>query len=289
MNSDIWIIITAVMVATTCSILGTFLLLRNMTMVGDAISHAVLPGIVISFIITGSRDSIPMLLGAGLLGVLATVLIELMHIKLKIQEDAAIGVAFTFLFSVGVILIAKFADQVDLDQDCVLYGDLSMIPFDTIILNGFEWGPRVTYISAINLIAIIALVVFAYKELLITSFDGHYAAFLGLNATLWHYVLMGAVSFTTVSSFESVGAILVVALLVVPPATAYMISKSLKPMLWLSILFGATSAIGGYGFSYLLDSSIAGCIATIAGIQLVVVLLVSKTLKKKALAEPVNG
>ena len=235
-------------------------------MVGDAISHAVLPGIVISFLITGSRESLPMLIGAGIIGVLTTFLIETMHTKLKLQEDASIGVSFTFLFALGVILISQFADKIDLDQDCVLYGDLAMVPFDQLTLaSGLDIGPRAFYVSLINLLLVIAVVVVAYKELLITTFDNTYASFIGIGGTVWHYVLMSSVSFTTVTSFESVGAILVVAFLVVPAATAYLLTHNLKVMLILSALFGILSSIGGYYVATYFDSAIAGAMSVVAG------------------------
>jgi len=268
---NFWIIITGTIVAVSCALLGSFLVLRNMAMVGDAISHAVLPGIAISFLLTGSKDSLPMLIGAGILGVITTFIIEWMHSKLKLQEDASIGVAFTFMFALGVILITKFADKIDLDQDCVLYGDLSMIPFEQWIINGIDIGPEAFYTGLINLLLLIGLIVFCYKELFITSFDPSYAKFIGINAGFWHYVLMSSLSFTTVASFDSVGAILVVAFLVVPPATAFLITTSLKKMLLLSTFFALLSVGVGYSFSAIFDSSIAGSMATIAGLIFVIV------------------
>jgi len=114
---DLWIILTGMLVAISCGLLGCYLVLRKMAMIGDAISHAVLPGIIIAYMLTGSRDSIAILLGAGLLGVLTTFLIEFFHQKGKLQTDASIGVTFTWLFALGVILVAAFAGQVDIDQD----------------------------------------------------------------------------------------------------------------------------------------------------------------------------
>src|SRR5690554_6833283 len=145
--NDFWIILTGVLVALNCGLLGCFLILRKMAMIGDAISHAVLPGIVLAFLFTGSRDSVTMLIGAGSLGVLTTFLIEFFHKRGKLQTDASIGVTFTFLFAVGVILISVFAGKVDLDQDCVLYGEIAYVPLDLWITDtGFIMGPRVLYI-----------------------------------------------------------------------------------------------------------------------------------------------
>lgn len=236
-------------------------------MVGDAISHAVLPGIVLAFLFTGSRDSIPMLLGAGILGVISTFLIEFFHTKAKLQTDASIGITFTSLFALGVILLTAFAGQVDLDQDCVLYGEIAYVPLDLIITkSGLNLGPKTVWLMGIVLLIIIIFIVTGYKELFLTTFDPAYALSIGISATVWHYLLMGAVSLTTVAAFEAVGAILVVAFLVIPPATAYLLTRDFKHMLYLSCLIGVITAIAGFYLAVWLDGSIAGAMATVSGL-----------------------
>jgi manganese/zinc/iron transport system permease protein len=265
--NDLYIILTACLVATTCALLGCFLILRKMAMVGDAISHAVLPGIVIAFLISGSRDSVTMLIGAGLIGILTTFLIEFFHTKAKLQTDASIGVTFTWLFAVGVVLISLFAGKVDLDQDCVLYGEIAYVPLDLIITEaGINIGPKALYVMGGILIAVSAFIVIFYKELFLTTFDPAYANAIGVSTALWHYLLMSAVSATTVASFESVGAILVVALLIAPPAAAYLLTDNLKWMLVISSLVGILSSITGYYLATYLDGSIAGAIAAVTGL-----------------------
>lgn len=269
---------TGSLVATCCSLLGCFLILRRMAMVGDAISHAVLPGIVIAFMFTGSRDTVPMLIGAGLLGVLTTFLIEFFHRFARVQADAAIGVTFTWLFAIGIILISVFAGQVDLDQDCVLYGEIAYVPLDLIITEGgLSLGPRTVWMLAVVTLLIGAFVVLGYKELFLTTFDPAFAAAIGISTTLWYYLLMGAISLTTVASFESVGAILVVAFLVAPPATAYLLTDDFKTMLGLSVLLGIIASFAGYYLAVWLDGSIAGAIATVTGIEFLLAFLFSPT------------
>lgn len=264
------------MVAISCGLVGSYLILRKMAMVADAISHAVLPGIVIAFFISGSRESVPMLLGAGTLGIITTFLIEFFHKKGKLQTDASIGVTFTWLFALGVILISAFAGKVDLDQDCVLYGEIAYVPIDLwITKSGIIMGPRVLYISGIVLLLVIVFIVVGYKELFLTTFDPSYAAIIGINTTLWHYLLMGAVSLTTVASFESVGAILVVALLIAPPATAYLMTENLKKMLIYASLIGIVISVLGYYLAVAIDGSIAGAMSTVAGLIFLVVFLFS--------------
>lgn len=261
------IILAGSLVAISCGLLGCFLILRRMAMVGDAISHAVLPGIVIAFMLTGSRDSVTMLIGAGLIGIFTTFLIEFFHTKGKLQTDASIGVTFTWLFAIGVILISVFAGKVDLDQECVLYGEIAYVPLDLWITDsGTIMGPRVIYISATVLVILLAFIGFGYKELFLTTFDPAYASAIGISTVLWHYLLMGAVSLTTVASFEAVGAILVVALLIAPPATAYLLVDDFKKMMILTSILGVVVSISGYYLAAWLDGSIAGAMASIAGL-----------------------
>ncbi len=261
-----WIISTGTMIAIACGLLGCYLILRKMAMVGDAISHAVLPGIVLAFLISGSRSTLPMLIGAAALGVLTTVLIEIFYKKARLQMDASIGITFTWLFAIGIILISLFAGQVDLDQDCVLYGEIAYIPLDLWITNnGYNLGPTAMWICGGLLVFIIGFILIGYKGLLMTTFNEDYAKAIGIQVALWHYSLMGSVSLTTVLSFESVGAILVVAFLIVPPATAYLLTTKLKQMLWLTALFGFLSAFLGYYLAVYINGSIAAAMATVAG------------------------
>lgn len=260
------IIFTGALIAISCGLLGSFLMLRKMAMTGDAISHAVLPGIVIAFLISGSREGFSMIIGAGLFGVAATVLIEYLVTKVRLQADASIGVTFTLLFAIGIIFITFFAGQVDLDQDCVLYGEIAYVPIDLwITANDTNMGPRVMYLAIVNLVLVLMFIMLFYKELKLSTFDSQFAATIGLSTTAVNYGLMGMVSYTTVSSFEAVGAILVVALLAVPPATAYLWTKDLKKLLLLTAVIGVTVSFLGYYLAYYINSSIAGAMASVAG------------------------
>lgn len=249
-----------------------------MAMVGDAISHAVLPGIVIAFLVSGSRDSVTMLLGAGIIGMFTTFLIEFFHKKARLQTDASIGVTFTWLFAIGVVMISLFAGKVDLDQDCVLYGEIAYVPLDVIITEGgVNIGPKALYVSGIILLVNVLFISLAYRKLFLTTFDPAFASAIGISTTLWHYALMGAVSMTTVASFESVGAILVVALLIAPAATAYLLTDNLKTMLVLACLAGTIASITGYYLAVWLDGSIAGAMATMSGILFGIAVIFSPT------------
>lgn len=261
-----WIILTGALTAISCALVGSFLVLRRMAMLGDAISHAVLPGIVLAFLWTGSRSSPAILLGAGALGLLTALITEFLHKTGRLQADAAIGVTFTWLFALGVILVSALAGQVDLDQDCVLYGEIAYVPWDPLIWNGMDLGPRPVWLMGGLTLLMLTFVLLGWSRLKLVSFDPALAASMGVSVGLWHYLLMGAVSMTTVASFEIVGAILVVAMLVAPAATAYLLTDRLAVMIALAALFGVLSAALGYAMATLLNASIAGSMGVVAGL-----------------------
>lgn len=272
---EAWILLTGVLATVSCALLGTFLVLRRMSLLGDALSHAVLPGIVIAFLLSGSRDVLPMFAGAAVFGVLATVLIETFHRRWRVQEDAAIGIVFTALFALGVVLVSAYTGHVDLDQECVLYGEIAYTPWDVWMIGDRVMGPRPVWILGTAFILTVLFIVLFYKELQISSFDPAVAVSVGINATVVHYALMSMVSITTVAAFESVGAILVVAMFIVPGASAYLWSDRLKTILWLSAGMAVASAVGGYALASVWNSSIAGAMVAAAGIIFLFSVLVS--------------
>ncbi|MFB0841512.1 metal ABC transporter permease [Paenibacillus oleatilyticus] len=274
--NDFWILLTAALVACSCSLLGCFLVLRKMAMIGDAISHSVLPGIVLAFLFSGSRDSLWMMLGASLIGLVTVFLIQWFH-QNGVQSDASIGVVFTALFAAGVVLVSLYTRQVDLDLDCVLYGEIIHVPWETVEWNGIDIGPKAVWGLGIVLTLSALIIGLFYKQFKICAFDPAMAAAVGIPVGLFHYLLMGLVSMTTVASFESVGAILVVGMLVVPAATAYLLTEKLSRMILYSMGVGVLSAVLGYLAAVLLDASIAGCMIVAAGVLFILALLFSPT------------
>ncbi|MCH8557160.1 MAG: metal ABC transporter permease [Balneolia bacterium] len=264
--STFWIILTACLASSACALVGSFLVLRKQAMLGDAISHAVLPGIAIAFLLTASRNTFPMLIGAGAFGLLTVYLTEKLQLRGRLMNDASMGIVFTTLFAIGVIIITMFASQVDLDQECILYGEIAYVPWDLWIFNGMNMGPRPVWILGFVLMLNLLFIVSCYKELKIYAFDRQLAVSMGIPIMLIHYGLMGSVSFSTIAAFESVGAILVVALIVVPPATAYLLTRRLSHLLMLAVFFGILSSISGYYLAYWTNSSIAGAIAVMTGV-----------------------
>ena len=266
MNDVGWIVLAGALAAGSCAVVGCFLVLRRMAMLGDAISHAVLPGIALAFLMTSSREPLPMLIGAGALGLVTAGLTDWLHRTGRLQQDAAIGVTFTGLFAIGVILISAFAGQVDLDQECVLYGEIAYVPLDVWRLaDGRSMGPRAVWVLGSVFALNVLWVSLAWKEMRLCAFDPEMAATLGLPVAGMHAALMAATSLTTVAAFESVGAILVVAMLVGPAATAFLLTDRLARMVWLAVAIGASASGLGYLLARWWDASIAGCMALAIG------------------------
>jgi manganese/zinc/iron transport system permease protein len=228
-------------VTAACGLVGNYLMLRRMALMGDAVSHSVLPGLVIAFLLTGSRGTGAMFLGALLAGVATTIIIETIHRKTRVKADASIGVTFTTLFAIGVVLVSIFSSQVDLDAECVLYGEIGFIP----PLSGWSELPVPLLRMGGVLVAVAVLIAVFYKELLVSSFDGGLARSLGINTTLVHYGMMTMLSLVVVSAFEAVGSILVVAMLILPGATAGLLSTRLAVVHGLSVVHAALSAVLG--------------------------------------------
>ncbi|PCD07261.1 iron ABC transporter [Peribacillus simplex] len=256
--NDFWIILVGALVAGSCSVLGCFLIVRKMTLIGDAISHSVLPGIVLAFLITGTRDSVPMLIGAAALGLLTVFLIQLFQSS-GVQSDAAIGIVFTSLFATGIVLVSLYTQQIDFDLEHVLYGEIAYTPWNTMTIAGIEAGPKAVWIVGSCFILNLILILLFFKQFKLVSFDPSLAAAMGIPVLFFHYLLMSLISLTTVASFDSVGSILVVGMLIIPAATAYLLSDRLSRMILVSIGVGGLSSVIGYYSATILDASISGC------------------------------
>jgi len=287
---DTWIAATGALVAMACALPGNFLVLRKQSMMGDALSHTVLPGIMIAFLAAHAVFSagwidygtyvatrhLVMLLGAVLIGILCAVLTEWVQRLGNVEGSAALGVVFTTLFAIGLLLIRLAADRVHLDPNCVFYGTIETIIFETYGATGV---PVATIVNGAMLLVNILLLLLFYKELKISAFDDRLASTLGIAAPVMLYGLMAVTAATLVAAFESVGSILVIAMLIVPPATASLLTTRLSRMIALSLLFGLASAVCGHvlaitlpavvfsrlGYPSVTDASTAGMMATTSG------------------------
>lgn len=269
---DTWIVVVGALTAVACALPGCFLVLRKMSMMGDAISHAVLPGIAVGFFLTGSRASVPMFIGAAITGILTALFTQWISRFGRVDRGAAMGIVFTTLFAIGLIMIVRASDHVDLDPGCVLYGAMEMTPLDTIQFGGIEIPRAVISVGTVLFLNLIVLITL-FKEFRISSFDPNLSNTLGFSSNFLHYLLMTLVAITTVAAFEAVGSIIVIAMLIVPPATALLLTHRLVPMLILSSLLGILAAGLGHlsalvvptwvGFD---STSTSGMMATCAGL-----------------------
>ena len=236
-----------------------------MAMMSDAISHAVLLGIVIAVFVVGGRETVPVIVGGVLSGILTVSLVELLYRTGRLKKDSSIGIVFPFLFAIGVILVTQ-AGNVHIDAQHVLYGSIEFVPFDTLYVDEINIGSKSLWVLGVLAIANISFIAILYKELKISTFDASLAVSVGLMPVLIHYLLMIMVATTAVVAFESVGAILVIAFFIVPAAGAYLLTDRLSRMIILSVGLGFVSAITGYLLAILADVSIAGSMATMAGV-----------------------
>lgn len=275
-SAQLEIQIIACLVAIACAIPGVFLVLRRMSLITDAISHAILPGIVVGFFITHDISSPVLIMLATLTGVLTVLLVAFIQKTGLVKEDTAIGLVFPALFSLGIILIAQYANDVHLDIDSVLLGELAQANLerliiggemvDEVIVGGYDLGPKSLWVIGVILVISLSLLIAFFKELKLSTFDVGLASALGFSPVLLHYGLMTVSSITIVGSFDAVGAILVIALMIAPAATAYLLTKDLKKMIFMAIGFGVFSAITGYWLAHYLDTSIGGAITTMLGL-----------------------
>jgi len=243
--------LASVLAAVACGVLGCWLYVRRLSMMGDALSHVVVPGLAVAFMVTGSRDPGAMLLGAMIAGWIASVLIGALQRNAKVKEDAAMGVVFTALFALGVILITVVARRVHLDADCVLYGNVLGVADESVTLMMFVCA------------SVVGLSVVFFRPLTISSFDPRFAVAVGLPVSLIHHALMAMLSVTAVASFEAVGAILVVALLLAPAATAHLLTERMAPMLWIALVHALLSATLGLYVAVWTDINPAGAMVVV--------------------------
>ncbi|MCY3986723.1 MAG: metal ABC transporter permease [Candidatus Dadabacteria bacterium] len=258
--------LVAIIVAASCAVPGTFLVLRRMSMMTDAISHSILLGIILAFFIIKDLSSPFLIIGAAASGVLAISLVEAVNRARLVKKDASIAMVYPFLFSVAVILLSRYAQNVHIDTHSVLLGEIAFAPFNRLIFSGMDLGPESAYMMGSIFILSLVFISLFYKELKVSTFDETFASSMGFRPRLIHYLLMAIVSLTCVGAFDAVGSILVIALIVIPPCCAYLLTDSLFRMILLSVVFGVSTAISGFWVANWLDVNIAGSIASVCGV-----------------------
>ncbi|MFR9806618.1 metal ABC transporter permease [Pseudonocardia sp. RS010] len=259
---DLTIVLVAGLTATACGLLGPFLVLRRMALLADAVSHAVLPGIVAVWLIAETRAPVPVVAGAAAFAVLCVLGIDTVRATGLVASDAAIALVFPALFSLGVLGITRYASDIHLDLDSTIYGEIAFTPFDVVTLGGVDLARSGVVLGGVVLLNIV-LVTLLWKELRATTFDPHFSRVTGLRPRLLSRLLLVAVAVTAVSAFEAVGAILVVTLLIVPAATAFLVTRTLAAMIAVAVGVGWVGAIAGHVLALTFDASIAGAMGLV--------------------------
>ena len=288
---DTWVVITASLFGIACVLPGCFLLVGQQSMTSHGVSHAVLPGIVIAYLISGEVNTVYLLIGAVISGICCVALSRTLERLSGVNANAALGISFTSLFALGLILQRLCADHVHIEPSHVLFGDLEMAVVETVLfgvdsLDSIVW--RAGLIALINLVAVILL----FKELRIATFDPQHGDSVAARPQVTYYFLMILSSITAVMAFEAVGSILVVAMMIIPPAIAFQLTSNLKLMMviavgvsvltaglghWLSIQFFG-SLFGGWFQLEATSTSSAGSIAVTSGLLLVLTILINLSL-----------
>ncbi|MFI4896988.1 MAG: metal ABC transporter permease, partial [Phycisphaerales bacterium JB059] len=287
---DLPAMLAGTLAAMTCALLGNFLVLRRQSLMGDAISHAVLPGIVVGFLVAGTRRTLPIFIGAGVSAMLTVFMINALRRVARVEAGAAMGVSFSILFALGVLLIEQAAARhVDLDADCVLYGQLEYINWtppgtwsELLSASTLSSLPRQVVVLLGALLLVSAFVLAFYKELRLATFDPAHASAIGFSAPRLNAALMVLVAGATVAAFEAVGSILVIAMLITPPATARLLTDRYTTQLLLSVFFAAGAGVLGYFSGAFLPDALgleggalnAAGAMTVVGVLILIVVIV---------------
>ena len=274
LSFDLQIIVVGALVGISSSLLGSFLVLRKNSMLSDAISHSILLGIVLTYLLIKQTTGPLFILGAALSGVVTVYLTEFITNTKRVKNDAAIGLVFPALFSIAVILINLYARNVHIDIDAVLFGEIGFIWLDTRQFLGLELPQSLISMSMIGLINLGFVSIF-YKELKLSTFDEALARALGFRPMLLFYALLTLTSITAVTAFDAVGAILLVAFVIVPPSAAYLLTDKLWRMMAYGSLISLGSSVSGYYLALYWDVSIAGMMAVMTGVFLILAFLFS--------------
>jgi manganese/zinc/iron transport system permease protein len=271
-DTGLVIMATGTLVGTAATLVGVFLVLRKTSMLSDAISHSIVLGIVVVWLLTHQQSGPVQIIGAALTGVLTVFLTEFLAGTRKVKNDAAIGLVFPALFSIGVLLLNLYARDVHIDQHTVLLGEIAFVWLKTMTVAGHEVPQALVWMAAATLVNA-AFVLLFYKELKLTTFDPALAKALGFAPTALFYALLLLTSTTAVAAFEAVGAVLFIAFVIVPPSAAYLLTDRLPRMIWIGIAISALSSVLGYQVAVTADVSIGGTMAVMTGLFLVAAFL----------------
>jgi manganese/zinc/iron transport system permease protein len=266
MNIYLEIILLAVLCALNSALIGSWLVVNGMSLMSDGMSHALILGIAITFCFIHSTTSWLLLVGAGCAGWALTQLILWLMQRHNLTHDAALGLLFPTFFSLGTLLITKYAHNIHLDVDMVLLGEITFAPLKRMIIAGADYGPIGMWYLTVLLLILLLSMTFLFKHLQLCTFDKTFAQSQGISVSVIQSLLLLLTSITTVMCFDLVGSLAIIALMIVPSATALLQSISMVETIALSMFYGALGAIGGCLMGMYFDVSIAGSIATMTGV-----------------------
>ncbi|NPA34315.1 MAG: metal ABC transporter permease [Chlorobi bacterium] len=270
-----WVILVLLLVGSAASLLGSFIVLKGFGMLGDAISHAVLPAIVIGYLIGGIYDNNWFLILSIALAVLTSLTIEWLYQRTRMYPDGIMGLIFTFLFALGLLMIDLWTYSVDLDPECVLFGEAAYIPF-SFFLIGNALIPKQLILSVIIWLIILIFTFAGYRPLALSTFDRIYAHSIKMHPSLWQYSISALVAVLTVIAIESVGIVLLLSILVVPASIAFLWAKRLHSMIFLAQIVNATLIFLGLLFALYVDIPISAGIAILGGLALLTITILKK-------------
>ena len=282
-------ILLAVVTALACALPGVFIVLRKNSMLVDAISHAILPGIVVGYFFTRDLDSPLLILGAALAGLVVVLGSEWLSRTGLLTGDAPQGLIFPALFSAGVILVTLNFANVHLDVHAVLVGDLNLAAFQHLQFDGVSIGPGYLYVMLAVLVVNTLFITALYLHLKVMTFDAAFASAIGVRTRVLGTTFMFLVSVTVTAAFHAVGAILVIALVVAPAATALLVTQRLRSMITLTLVFAGGGALAGFWIAYALDAATSAGMAVLYGVLFILVFLVSRVLQRVRRGQRVSG
>lgn len=257
----------AVITSVACAVPGVFVVLRKGSMLVDAIGHSVLPGIVVGYFLTRNLDSPLLIIGAALAGLVVVLGAEWLAATGLVAGDAPQGLVFPALFSLGVILVTANFANLHLDTHAVLAGDLNLASFRHLAVGGVSFGPAYMYVMGAVLLVNAGFIALFYRQLKVSTFDPEFATTIGIRSGLINTFFMFLVSVTVTAAFNAAGAILIIALIVTPAATAHLLSRTLPTMIALTVVIATTGAVAGFWVSYVLDAATSAGMSVFYGLM----------------------
>ena len=271
MSIEMWTLAIALVTSVACALCGSLLLVNRQAMMSEGLSHAVFPGLVIAFMLLRDYNSPLLIISAAVSGLVMVWLTQWLDSTRLVDSDAGLGIVFAGMFSIGVLLVSGNLRSTHFHADCIIDGNLAIAPLDRFEIAGVDLGPQSWIVMLIMLAVCIGFIVLCYKELKLMLFEPLLARRFGLKPALLLFVWLAIVSMTTVAAFNVAGAILIVALMIAPPAAAYLLSDRLSGLLWISSLIAVISSVAGFYVALHLDISPTGPIASMAGVVFLLV------------------